>query len=122
MEIQEERKKLLKLDISISNPHIIMPKNKSSWYVSNYCTIVTIAPIHGVGLRFRDVLVANLGNITLSNEFIRHESTGEATVDQLLLEIREMRLESGVMSEVAFADKAKPSVKCVCFIGAPTID
>jgi hypothetical protein len=65
---------------------------------------------------FRDVLVANLGNITLANNLIRHERDGDA-LDQMMLGIKQMRLESGVMSEHAFTpretdeEQARPDIE-----------
>ena len=80
--------------------------------LSNSCTnpvIVACAYLR------RDVLVANLGNITLTNHFTRHERHGDA-LDQMLLTIKQMRLESGVMSEDAFTprdtkEQAKPDIE-----------
>jgi hypothetical protein len=56
-----------------------------------------------------------LGNITLTNQFARHERHGDA-LDQMLLTIKQMRLESGVMSEDAFTprdtkEQAKPDIE-----------
>jgi hypothetical protein len=56
-----------------------------------------------------------LGNITLTNHFVRHERHGDA-LDQMLLTIKQMRLESGVMSEDAFTprdtkEQAKPDIE-----------